>query len=132
MHAGPADQIMNKGHLIHDFAQRRDDLAQMFSALAIGLKSKRRLHPRSEPILKSLNVFAKVGLLAVMFFQSRFVIEQIEVTRRAGHKELHNSLSLRRVMQHFHLAPAPGFASSAKGAISVQERGQGQTAEAAA
>jgi hypothetical protein len=42
-------------------------------------------------------MFAEVAFLAVMLDQRRLLIEQIEMARRSGHEQLHNSLYFRLV-----------------------------------
>ena len=92
---------MNKSHLVDDISKWLNNLTEMFSAFSVWTKPEWRFHPGAEAVLKGFDVLAKVRLLAVMLFQFRFVIKQVEMTGCSTHEKLDNSLCLWWVMQHF-------------------------------
>ena len=92
MHAGLADHVVHKGHVIDTSTERRDDLAKPLAALAVGLELPHRFLPRAKAILKSLHLLAEIRLLAVVLDQRGLVIEEVNVAGRPAHEELHHPL----------------------------------------
>ena len=86
VNAGLADHVVDKRHVIHATAERGRDLAEHLAAAAIGLELPQRTQPGAETVLERLDVFAEIGLFAVMLDQGRLVIEQVDVTGAAGHE----------------------------------------------
>jgi hypothetical protein len=97
-----ADHVVNERHVVDTLAQRRDRLADHLAGLAVGTEFERRLHPRPEPILKRLDMLAKVRRLAMMLFESRLMIEQIDMTCGTTHEQLHDARRLGGMMEDLH------------------------------
>jgi len=64
------------------------------------MKGKRRFHPGPQPILESLHLFAKIRLLAVVFFQCRLMVPKINMAGSPSHEQLHDAPGAGRVMKH--------------------------------
>ena len=95
VYARLAHQIVNKRHVVHDLAELGHRLAQHLAGLTIRLERPDRFHPRPEPVLKRLHVFAKVALLPVALHELRLVVEQVDVAGRAAHEHLDDALGPR-------------------------------------
>jgi hypothetical protein len=127
VHPGFSDHVVNERDVVHAGAERRDDLAELLAALAVGLEVPHRPEPGAEAVLKRLHLLAEIGGLAVAFDQLRFEIKQIDVTRRPGHEQLHDAFGLGWVMEH-----ARGRAGKLREEVPAEQVGQGDSAKAAA
>ena len=94
MHAGLADHIVNKGHVIGTGTERRNGLAQHAAALTIGLELPHRFLPGPEAVLEGLHLFAEVSVFTVVLDQRGFVIKQVDVAGSAAHEKLHHAFRL--------------------------------------
>ena len=94
MHPGLARHIMDEGHAVGHPSQGRDRLSQHLAGVTIGLEWPDGGQPGAQTILKSLHFLAEVGGLAVPLHQFRFEIEQVDMTGRPRHEELHHSFGL--------------------------------------
>ena len=77
-------------------------------------------------------MFAKVGWFAVMLFQRRLVVEQVDGAGGSAHEQLHNALRLGRPMQDLDGPAAAGFCRSGQQTLIVQQPDQSQAAKPAA
>jgi len=51
---------MHERHIVNAVPQRRNGLADHLAALTVRAELERRLHPRTKPVLKRLDMLAKV------------------------------------------------------------------------
>ena len=94
-----ADEVVDKSDIINHSPQIRNGFAQLLPRLSIGFERPHRLHPGPKAILKCFDVLSEIRGLGVMANQLRFVIEEIDVTRRPSHEELNHSLCFRWTMR---------------------------------
>ena len=80
-------------------AERRDDLAELLAALAVGLEVPDRLEPRAEAVLERLDVLAEVRGLPCRLTSSGLKSNRSTWLAAAGHEELHDALGLGLVVQ---------------------------------
>jgi len=123
---------MHEGHLVDARAERRDDFVQHLAALPVGPPFPGRAKRGAEPVLKQLDVFARVPLLAIALMQERFVVERVEMTGPARHEELDHPLGLGRMMQSLERAAAPRLAARRQETVPAEQMCERDSAQPAA
>ncbi len=108
VHAGFPDDVVDKGDLIDDLAERSDDLAEPLAALSVGLESPWPGKAGTGGALEQLDGLARIPGGAVLFFQERFMVKGIDVARRPRHEKLDDPLCPRRRMEHAREGAVPG------------------------
>ncbi len=98
--AGLALEVVDERHFVDHFAQRGDHVAEHLARVAVGLEIPDRPQPGPQPVLKSLDMLAEIGGLAVVLDQRGFEIEQVDVAGCPRHEELNDPFGLGWMMQH--------------------------------
>src|SRR6056297_721446 len=99
MDAGLADHVVNERDVIDTLTQRRHHIAEHLAGCSIGSKPERRLHPRTEPVLKRFDVLTEVGGFSMLLLQQRLVIPQVDMAGGSGHEQLNNPFDPRGMMR---------------------------------
>ena len=120
---------MNEGHFVGHATKGPDRVAEHFAALAIRPEGERRLHPGPQAVLECFDRFAEVRGCAVVFFESRFVVEEVDMAGCPGHEELDHPLGPWAVVQ---LAREHAGIVGCGKPLCVQQVRQGDAAEAPA
>ena len=126
--AGFPHHVVNERHFVDDGSERRDWLAELLAGVAVGFEIPHGFEPRTEAILKSFDVFAELGGLAVPLDEFRFEVEEVDVARAAGHEQLHDAFGLGGVMNAA-IGPLRGVGEEL---FAAEERGECDAAEPAA
>ncbi len=97
--SGLAHHRVDEGNVVDDPTECSDRVTEHFAAVAVRSEREGGLHPGSQPVLKGFDMFAKVRRLSVVFFESGFVVEEVDVAGGSGHEQLDDSLGSWPVMQ---------------------------------
>src|ERR1051325_10227613 len=111
VHAGLADEVVNERDLVHDGTQRSHDLAEHLAASAMSAERPDGFLPRTESVLKRLDVFAEITGLSIALDQLWFEVEQVNVAGRARHEEVHDALRLGSEVRNGECGMRSGFSS---------------------
>lgn len=125
VNAGLSGHVMNECDIVDDGTERFNDFAEELAALAVGTESERRLHPRSEAILEGFDFFAEAGGFAMMLFERRFVIPEVQVTGGPAHKQLDDSANFRWIMEHLEGAARTDLSGRRESVIRCGDGGWG-------
>ena len=92
MHAGLPHHVVHERDVVDHRAQLRDGFRQQLPALTEGPEVPHRTEPRPQTVLKRLDLLAEIARLPVTLHKLRLEVEQIDMTGRPGHEELHHPL----------------------------------------
>ena len=118
---------MDKSQVVDDRTQRGGDFAEHLAGTSVGPEVPEWSHPRSQTILEGFDLLTEIAGLSVALNQLRFVIIEVEMTRRTRHEKLDDPLGLGRMMQATRELTRRGQRT-----ISPEERSQGEATQTAA
>ncbi len=90
VHPRFSDNIVHESDLINDLTERRNDVAQHFTAFSVGLESPGTREARAGGALEKLDRLPRIPRGAVLLLEQRLMVEGIDMARRPRHKKLND------------------------------------------